>query len=88
MVTPAQLGEVRQLLDPDDGVVEGGLQGLGHSVGQDHGYHHWQDVGDLASQLKYNDCSGNCVGDRSRQGCCSYRRGKGQRAKQNNRGFV
>lgn len=65
VVSPAQLREVGQLFDPDDGVVEGGLQGLRHSVGQDDCYHHWEDVGDLASQLKHNDCSGNCVGDRS-----------------------
>ena len=68
VVSPAQLWEVGQLLDPDDGVVEGGLQGLGHGVGQDHRYHHRQDVRDLASQLEHDDCGGNCVGDRSRQG--------------------
>lgn len=73
VVTPAQLWEVGQLFDPDDGVIEGGLQGLGHGIGQDHGYHHRQDVGDLASQLKHDDCSGNCVGDCSRQGCRTFK---------------
>lgn len=72
VVSPAQLWEVGQLFDPDDGVVEGGLQGLGHSVGQDHCNHHRQDVGYLASQLKHNDCGGNCVGDRSGQGRCTF----------------
>lgn len=65
MVSPAQLREVGQLLDPDDGIIQGGLQGLGHSVSQNHCYHHWQDVGDLASQLEHDDCSRNSVGDRS-----------------------
>ncbi len=66
VVSPAELWEVGQLLDPDDGVVDGGLQGLGHGVGQDHSYHHRQDVGDLTSQLKHYDGGGNRVGDRSR----------------------
>lgn len=68
VVAPAQLGQVGQLLDPDDGVVEGRLQRLGHGVGQDHRYHHRQDVGDLTGQLKDDDGGGDCVGDRSRQG--------------------
>lgn len=72
MVSPAEFGEVGQLLDPDDGVVQGGLEGLGHSVGQDHRYHHRQDVGDLASQLEHDDRGGNRVGDRSGQGCCTF----------------
>lgn len=67
MVTPAQLRQVGQLLDPDDGVVEGGLERLGHGVGQDHRDHHGQDVGDLSGQLEHNDSGGNGVGDRSRQ---------------------
>lgn len=65
MVPPAQLWEVGQLLDPDDGVVQGGLQRLGHGVGQDHRDHHRQDVGDLTRQLEHDDCSGNRVGDGS-----------------------
>lgn len=67
MVTPAQLRQVGQLLDPDDGVVEGGLERLGHGVGQDHRYHHGQNVGNLSGQLEHNDSGGNGVGDRSRQ---------------------
>lgn len=68
MVAPAQLGQVGQLLDPDDGVVEGRLQRLGHGVGQDHRYHHRQDVGDLTGQLEDDDGGGDRVGDRSGQG--------------------
>lgn len=54
VMSPAELWKVGQLFDPDDGVVEGGLQGLGNSIGQDHRDHYGQDVGDLASQLKHN----------------------------------
>lgn len=68
VVTPAELGQVGKLLDPDDGIVEGRLQWLGHSVGQDHRYHHGQDVGDLTGQFKDDDGSGDRVGDRSGQG--------------------
>lgn len=74
MVTPAQLRQVGQLLDADDGVVEGGLQRLGHGVGQDHRDHHGKDVGDLAGQLEHNDGGGDGVGDRSRQGRRTYGR--------------
>lgn len=77
MVTPAQLGQVGQLLDPDDGVVEGGLQGLGHGVGQDHRDHHREDVGDLAGQLEDDDGGGHGVGDRPGQGRRTYGRGGG-----------
>lgn len=79
VVSPAQLGEVGQLLDPDDGVIEGRLQRLGHGVGQDHRYHHRQDVRDLASQLEHDDCGGNCVRDCSRQGRRTCRRGINQK---------
>ena len=72
VVSPAQLGKVRQLLDPDDGVIEGRLQGLGHGVGQDHRYHHRQDMGDLASQLEHDDRCGYRVGDCSWQGCRTF----------------
>lgn len=72
MVTPAQLGQVGQLLDPDDGVVEGGLQGLGHGVGQDHRDHHREDVGDLAGQLEDDDGGGHGVGNRPGQGRRTY----------------
>lgn len=85
VVSPAQLWEVGQLLDPDDGVVEGGLQGLGHGVGQDHCYHHRQDVGDLAGQLEHDDCGGNRVGDRSRQGCRTFGWERGQSGERKNR---
>lgn len=71
VVSPSQLWEIGQLLDPDDGIVEGGLQGLCHRVGEDHGYHHRQDVRDLPSQLEHNHRSGNCMGDRSWQRCCT-----------------
>ena len=76
VVTPAQLGQVGQLLDPDDGVIEGGLQRLGHGVGQDHGDHHGKDVGDLSGQLEHDDSGGDGVGDRSRQGRRTYGRGE------------
>lgn len=72
MVSPAQLWEVGQLFDPDDGVVEGRLQGLSHSVGQDYCNHHRQDVGDLARQLEHDDGRGNRMGDCSGQGCCTF----------------
>lgn len=84
MVSPAQLREVGQLLDPDDGVVEGGLQGLRYGVGQDHRYHHRQDVGDLASQLEHDDRGGNRVGDRSRQGRRTFGWGRGQSGERKN----
>lgn len=74
VVTPAQLRQVGQLLDPDDRVIEGGLQRLGHGVGQDHRDHHGKDVGDLSGQLKHNDGGGNGVGNRARQGRRTYGR--------------
>lgn len=74
MVTPAQLRQVGQLLDPNDGVIEGGLQRLGNSVGQDHRDHHGKDVGDLSGQLEHNNGGGNGVGDCSRQGRRTYGR--------------
>lgn len=64
----AQFRQIRKFLDADDGVVKRWLERLGHGVGQDHRYHHRQDVGDLASQLEHDDRGGNRVGDRSRQG--------------------
>lgn len=66
-VSEAELGEVWQFLDLDDGVVEGGLQALGHHVGQDHRHHHGQDVGDLACQLEADHRCGHRVGHRSGQ---------------------
>lgn len=78
VVTPAELRQVGQLLDPDDGVVEGRLQWLGHSVGQDHRDHHRQDVGDLTGQFKHDDGSGHRVGDRSGQGCGTWAAGGGE----------
>lgn len=74
VVTPAQHRQVGQLLDPDDGVIEGGLQRLGHGVGQDHRDHHGEDVGDLSGQLEHDDGGGNGVGDRSRQRRRTYGR--------------
>ncbi|KAF3834162.1 hypothetical protein F7725_025366 [Dissostichus mawsoni] len=59
----AELRQVRQLLDLDDGVVQGGLQALGHHVGQDYCHHHGQDVGDLTCQLKADHCRGYRVSD-------------------------
>lgn len=60
-VSEAKLRQVRQLLDLDNGVVERGLQALGHHVGQDYCHHHRQDVGDLACQLEADNCRGHCV---------------------------
>lgn len=70
-VSKAKLRQVRQLLDLDDGVVQGGLQTLGHHVGQNYCHHHGQDVGDLPSQLKADNRSGHCVSHRTSQRCCS-----------------
>lgn len=39
-----QLRQIRELLDPNDGVVQRWLERLGHGVGQDHSNHHRQDV--------------------------------------------
>lgn len=58
VLTPAQLWEIGELLYLDDGVIDGGLQGLGHKVGQDHRYQGRQEVGDLSSQLKHHDHGG------------------------------
>lgn len=72
MVAHAQLGQVGQLLDANDGVVERGLQRLGHGVGQDYSDHHRQDVGDLTRQLEHDHGGGYGVGDCSRQRGCTY----------------
>lgn len=45
----AQFRKIRKFLDADDGVIQGGLERLGHGVGQDHSNHDGQDVGDLTS---------------------------------------
>lgn len=67
VVPPAQLGEVGQLLDADDAVVERGLEALGHGVGQDDGDHDGEDVRDLSRQLEDDDSRGHRVGDGARQ---------------------
>lgn len=67
MVPPAQLREVGQLLDADDAVVEGGLEALGHRVGQDDSNHNGQDVRDLPRQLEDDDGGGHSVGNSTRQ---------------------
>lgn len=72
----AQLRQIRKFLDADDGVVQRRLERLGHGVGQDHSYHHREDVGDLTSQLKHYNCCGYSVGDCSRQRCSTYVGGK------------
>jgi len=77
VVAPAQLRQVGQLLDPDDGVVERRLQRLRHGVGKDHRDHHRQDVGDLAGQLEHDDRRGHRVGHRARQGRRTWRGGGG-----------
>jgi len=63
VVAPAQLGEVGQLLDADDAVVERGLEALGHGIGQDDGNHDRQDVRNLPRQLEDDDSRGHGVGD-------------------------
>lgn len=71
-MSEAELRQVRQLLDLDDGVVEGWLQTLGHHVGQDDCHHHGQDVGDLARQLEADNRRGHRVSHSSgqRRGSC------------------
>lgn len=68
----AQFGQIRKLLDTNDGVVERRLERLGHRVGQDHGDHHGQDVGDLTGQFEHNDRRGHGVGDGPRQSCSTW----------------
>lgn len=63
MVAPAQLREIGKLLDADDAVVEGGLEALGNSIGQDDSDHDREDVRDLPRQLEDDDGSGHRVGD-------------------------
>lgn len=63
LLAPAQLRQVRKLLDPYDGVVERRLEALGHGVGQNHGDHHGQDVWDLTGQLKDDHRRGHGVCD-------------------------
>lgn len=72
VLTPAQLWEIGKLLYLDDGVIDGGLQGLGHKVGQDHCYQGRQKVGDLSSQLKHHDHGGKWVADCSGQSCSTF----------------
>lgn len=67
VVAPAQLREVGKLLDADDAVVEGGLEALGHGIGQDDSDHDRQDVRDLPCQLEDDDGRGHRVGDSTRQ---------------------
>ena len=74
VVSPAQLGEVGQLLDADDGVVQRRLQALRHGVGQDHGDHHGQDVGDLPGQLEHDDRRRDRVRDRAGERRCTWGR--------------
>ena len=40
VVSPAELRQVGQLLDADDGVVDGRLQTLSHSIGQNNRNHY------------------------------------------------
>lgn len=70
-MSKAKLWQVWQLFDLDDGVVQRGLQALGHHVGQDYCHHHGQDVGDLSCQLKADNSSGHRVSYSSSQCCCS-----------------
>lgn len=72
----AQFGQIRKLLDANDGVVQRRLERLGHRVGQDHSDHHRQDVGDLTGQFEHDDRRGHGVGDGSRQCCSTWRRKK------------
>lgn len=72
-MSKAELGQVWELFDLDDGVIQGGLQPLGHHVGQDYRHHHGEDVRDLTGQLKADDRCGHSVSHRSSQGCCSCR---------------
>lgn len=69
-VAETQLGEIGQLLDLDDGVVQRRLKTLRYHVGQDDGDHHGKDVRDLTGQLKADHCRGNGVSD----GPCQRRR--------------
>lgn len=73
-MSKAELRQVRQLLDLDDGVVQGGLQALGHHVGQDYCHHHGQDVGDLACQLKADNRRRHSVSHSPGQSCRSCQR--------------
>lgn len=73
-MSKAEFGQVGQLLDLDDGVVERGLQALGHHVGQDYSHHHGQDVGDLACQLKADNRRGHGVSHSAGQCRRSYQR--------------
>lgn len=76
-VSKAELRQVGELFDLDDGVVQGGLQSLGHHVGQDYRHHHGEDVRDLTGQLKADDSCGHSVSHRSSQCCRSWRRNRG-----------
>ncbi len=65
VVAPAELGQVRQFLNADDGVVDGRLKTLSDGVGQNHSDHDGQNVTDLTRQLKHDHGRGNRVCDRS-----------------------
>ena len=72
VAAPAELRQVGQFLDSNDTVIEGGLQTLGDSVGQDDGDHDRQDVGNLACELEHDHSRGHCVCHRSCQRSCPW----------------
>lgn len=63
MVAPAELGQVRQFLNADYGVVDGRLKTLSDGVGENHSNHDGQNVTDLTRQLKHDHGRGNRVCD-------------------------
>lgn len=65
VVAPAELGQVRQLLDADNRVVDGRLKTLSDGVGENHSDHDGQNVTYLTGQLKHDHGCGNGVCDRS-----------------------
>lgn len=60
--------QIRQFLDNDGAIVERGLEALRDGIGHQHGHQHRQHMNDLAGYLKGQQCRGEGVGHRPREG--------------------
>lgn len=65
--------QIWQFLDNDGAIVERGLEALRDGIGHQHGHQHRQCVNDLARYLKGQQCCGEGVGHRPREGSSTCR---------------
>ena len=75
------VGQVGQLLDHDNGIVEGRLEESRNGVGNQNGDHYRDNVANLARHFRYDDADGNGMGHTGRKrgssddGVTSWKRG-------------